>query len=133
MVQGRGGYILAYDAGGSTLLLLNQKGEICSNPTLAGAVYDADLTEDGYLCYVTAGSAVKSELQLLDREQRSVFAVHAATRYFTGCAAAPRPVGWYVLSPWKSRRARYLLWPWYTARTGRIRVAEVGSGQSGDL
>ena len=70
VVQGRGGYILAYDAGGSTLLLLNQKGEICSNPTLAGAVYDADLTEDGYLCYVTAGSAVKSELQLLDREQR---------------------------------------------------------------
>ena len=89
VVQGRGGYILAYDAGGSTLLLLNQKGEICSNPTLAGAVYDADLAEDGYLCYVTAGSAVKSELQLLDREQRSVFAVHAATRYFTGCAAAP--------------------------------------------
>ena len=43
---GTGG-ILAYDAG-STLLLLNQKGEICSNPTLAGAVYDADLTEDGY-------------------------------------------------------------------------------------
>ena len=28
VVQRRGGYILAYDAGGSTLLLLNQKGEI---------------------------------------------------------------------------------------------------------
>ena len=40
--------------------------------SLPGPVYDADLTEDGYLCYVSAGSAVKSELQLLDREQRSV-------------------------------------------------------------
>lgn len=89
VVQTGGGYILAYDAGGTAMLLLDGKGEIRWEESFPGAVYDADLTEDGYLCYVSAGSAVKSELQLLDREQRSVFAVHAATRYFTGCAAAP--------------------------------------------
>ena len=89
VVQTGGGYILAYDAGGTAMLLLDGKGEIRREESFPGAVYDADLTEDGYLCYVSAGSAVKSELQLLDREQRSVFAVHAATRYFTGCAAAP--------------------------------------------
>ena len=88
---------IALDAPASAL------GELDGQLVTAGAdgvtLYDKDgqvrflaaasLTEDGYLCYVTAGSAVKSELQLLDREQRSVFAVHAATRYFTGCAAAP--------------------------------------------
>ena len=89
VVQGDGGYILAYDAGGTTIVLLDGKGEVRWEGSLPGPVYDADLTEDGYLCYVSAGSAVKSELQLLDREQRSVFAVHGATRYFTGCAAAP--------------------------------------------
>ncbi len=71
---GTGGYILAYDAG-STLLLLNQKGEICFQPhTLAGCGVRCGPDGGRLLCYVT-GSAVKSELQLLDREQRSVFAV----------------------------------------------------------
>ena len=64
VVQGDGGYILAYDAGGTTIVLLDGKGEVRWEGSLPGPVYDADLTEDGYLCYVSAGSAVKSELQL---------------------------------------------------------------------
>ena len=97
--------------------------------SLPGPVYDADLTEDGYLCYVSAGSAVKSELQLLDREQRSVFAVHGATRYFTGCAAAPGGGAVCAVSL-EERTARSLPWRWCTAQTGRTRWQR-GVGQSG--
>ena len=64
VVQGDGGYILAYDAGGTTIVLLDGKGEVRWEGSLPGPVYDADLTEDGYLCYVSAGSAVKSELRV---------------------------------------------------------------------
>ena len=80
---------MAYDAGGTTLLLLDRKGQMRMEADLTGTVYDADLTEDGYLSYVTQADTVKSELQVLDREQRAIFTVHAATRFFTRCAAAP--------------------------------------------
>lgn len=89
VVQTGGGCVLAYDAGGTTLLLLDRKGQMRLEADLTGTVYDADLTEDGYLSYVTRADTVKSELQVLDREQRAIFTVHAATRFFTRCAAAP--------------------------------------------
>ena len=120
VVQTGGGCVLAYDAGGTTLLLLDRKGQMRLEADLTGTVYDADLTEDGYLSYVTQADTVKSELQVLDREQRAIFTVHAATRFFTRCAAAPggETVCAVALG---SKTGPLPPRPWCTGRTGRSR------------
>lgn len=84
-----GNLILAYDAGRTALLLLDRKGTVRLEQVTSGAILDADLTDDGILCYVTAGETTKAELQVFDAQQLPFFTVHAATRYLTTCAAAP--------------------------------------------
>lgn len=81
--------LLAYDAGGKTLLLLDGAGNslISSQPT--GRVLHADLASDGAVCYTATSSRYKSQLQVYDRNQLLCYTVYSVKQYFTACAVAP--------------------------------------------
>ena len=89
VLKSGGGLILAYDAGGTAMLLLDQSGNSLLEEGPSGLIFDADIASDGAVCYVTSADRTKSQLQVLDKRQQSCFAVHASTRYFTVCAVSP--------------------------------------------
>lgn len=80
--------ILAYDAGGEDILLLQGGGSTLLQTKTDGAIFDCDMASDGSLCSVSCGGRVKSVLQVYDREQLPCFTVNSASRYFTVCAVS---------------------------------------------
>lgn len=80
--------ILAYDAGGKELMLLDKSGAQLLTDSPPGVIFDADLAPDGSMCYVSSAPRSKAQLQVYDREHLPCFTVYASTRYLTGCAVA---------------------------------------------
>lgn len=78
--------ILAYDAGGSQMLLLNEKGEVLLENGDMGTIYDADLAEDGSVACLTAGTREKAVLRVYDRSQILSYTLKSDTRYLSRCA-----------------------------------------------
>lgn len=89
VLQTGGGLILAFDAGGTELLLLDEAGTMRLEQRPDTTIFDGDIASDGAMCYVTAGDRDKSRLQVFDKSQLACFTVYASTRYFTACTVAP--------------------------------------------
>lgn len=81
--------VLAYDAGGNQLVLMNDDGTILLNPPDLGTIYDADLSPDGTMACISDGSREKTILQVYDRKQLVCFTVYSDTRYLARCAVSP--------------------------------------------
>ncbi len=81
--------LLAYDAGGKTLLLLDEQGNslIADPPT--GRVIHGDLASDGSMCYTATSDRYRSQLLVYDRKQLLCYTVYSVKQYFTACAVAP--------------------------------------------
>lgn len=89
VLQTGSGKILAYDAGGTTMLLLDEAGRNQLTEPLSGAIFDADLASDGSLAYITASSREKSRLVVLDPNQKCLLTLNSTTRYLMACTVAP--------------------------------------------
>ena len=83
------GMLLAYDAGGTELVLLNDSGKLLLEDSGAGPIFDADMASDGSVACTTGGDRDKSRLQVYDREQLPCYTVYSATRFLTTCAVSP--------------------------------------------
>lgn len=82
--------ILAYDAGGSQMLLLNEKGDVLLENGDMETIYDADLSEDGSVACLTAGTREKAVLRVYDQSQLLSYTLKSDTRYLSRCAISPR-------------------------------------------
>lgn len=80
--------VLAYEAGGENLLLLNRDGGVLLELNTDGTIFDADLAKDGSACYVSTAERIRSVLQVYDKEQLPCYTVNSASRYFSGCAVS---------------------------------------------
>lgn len=81
--------ILAYDAGGKTLLLMDSNGTSLLKDAPTGRVLHADLASDGSMCYTATSDRYKSQLQVYDRKQLLCYTVYSVKQHFTACAVAP--------------------------------------------
>lgn len=80
--------LLAYSAGGSRLLLLKDNGEVLLERKDTGPIFDAHMSTDGAVCYLTGGERDKTVLQVYDRRQLNCYTVHSDTRYLARCAVS---------------------------------------------
>lgn len=79
---------MSYDVAGNTLLLVHRdNGELLRLDTPA-AIYDADLAQDGSLCYVSSDSSHKSVISIYDQHQNMVYRWLSATVYLPVCAVS---------------------------------------------
>lgn len=80
--------LLIHDAGGNQLLLLDEKGNRLLEQRIKGTIYDAHMSADGAVAYLSSGDREKTVLQVFDREQLLCFSLYSDTRYLSRCAVS---------------------------------------------
>ena len=81
-----GKYVMAYDVGGYALHAIRAgKGSVL-DVTAERAILDADLAEDGSLCYSTSASGYKSLLCVYNGNQALIYRRLSASQYLPVCA-----------------------------------------------
>ncbi len=79
-----GALAMAWDIGGSTLLVADSGG-LVAEVTAERGLLDADLTESGRLCYAETADGYRTVLTVRDTE-RETFRWYSTTRYLHQCA-----------------------------------------------
>ena len=79
---------LAYGVGGSTVCTAHySKGEQL-NLTIPGALIDADLSDDGYVCCASSQSGYKTVLNVLAPSGAQTYSWFSSTHFFSQCAVS---------------------------------------------
>ncbi len=79
---------LIYSPGTSHLAALGPGGKVLLDQTVSGTVLDADVSNDGYLCYLSSESGYKSAATMLSPKQETQFRLTSRTRYLNACAVS---------------------------------------------
>lgn len=77
---------VCFSPGSGYLAAVGEGGRILLDETLSGAVMDADVSEDGYLSYITAESGYKSVATVLNKNQDAMYVLYSRTSYLNTCA-----------------------------------------------
>ena len=85
----RGKYMLAYDVGGTKLLLANTSGSLLEL-SADKAVLDADLSSSGAFCYSSSSSGYKSVLTVYNSRQELAYRWLSSTTYLPVCAISEK-------------------------------------------
>lgn len=79
---------LCYGTGNSYLAAVSKSGKTLLSKTVSGTLLDADVSEDGWICYAAAESGYKSVVTVLDDEQNETYKWYSSTRYISNCAVS---------------------------------------------
>ena len=79
---------LCYGTGNSYLATVSKSGKTVLSRTVSGTLLDADLSEDGWICYAAAESGYKSVVTVLDDGQNETYKWYSSTRYISNCAVS---------------------------------------------
>lgn len=77
--------VLAYDAGGNSLMSVGKKGEELLNVTAEKPILDADLSPDGFACYSTSASGYKSVLYVYNANGTMIYRWLSSSQYLPLC------------------------------------------------
>lgn len=83
-----GKYALSFDAGGKTLELYQSGKGVQLSLEAEGSLFDADVSDGGYMAYVCAGDNAKAVLHVYNSSFELSYTVYSATRHLTGCAVS---------------------------------------------
>lgn len=86
VLQAEGKLLLAWDAGGHELMLMNREGSLLLNPQDVTVLYDAELSTGGALAVLSQGEREKSVLRVYDRNQLLGYTLRSDTRHLIRCA-----------------------------------------------
>ncbi len=79
---------LGYGVGGSAVCTAHySKGEQL-NLTIPGAIIDADLSADGYICCASSQSGYKTVLNVIDPAGTQTYSFFSSTHFFSQCAVS---------------------------------------------
>jgi len=88
VLEAEGGYAIAYDVSGSSLLEIHeQQGEVLriTNPQF---IYDADLAADGAVCYASSTEGHKTVLTVYNEKQKLIYRWLSSSAYMPVCAVS---------------------------------------------
>ena len=77
--------VLAYDAGGNSLMSVGKKGTELLNVTAEKPILDADLSPDGFACYSTSSSGYKSVLYVYNTNGTMIYRWLSSSQYLPLC------------------------------------------------
>lgn len=80
--------VMAYDAGGYSLMTVGRKGEEILNVTASKPILDADLSSDGFSCYTTSESGYKSVLYVYNANGSMIYRWLSSSQYLPVCTIA---------------------------------------------
>lgn len=81
-----GSYLLNYDIGGTRLALISAKGDTLFDLTCNGAIYDADLSPNGYVCVLYEGTDCRATLEVYEKSGALLYRYNAKSHYLNACA-----------------------------------------------
>ena len=85
-LRSNGSVALAYDAGGYRLQAVTESGGSVLSLTAERPILDADLSEDGCICYVSSLPGYKSVLCVYNAQQELIYRWNSASQYMPRCA-----------------------------------------------
>ena len=80
--------VLAYDAGGYSLITVGKKGKELLNLTAAKPILDADLSPDGFVCDSTSESGYKSVLYVYNTNGTMIYRWLSSSQYLPVCTVS---------------------------------------------
>jgi len=80
--------VMAYDVGGTTLLAVNNRSGEVLRVTSDKAILDADLSENGSICYVSGSAGYKTVLTVYNEKQECVYRWLSSSTYMPLCAVS---------------------------------------------
>ena len=81
-----GKFVMAYDVGGSALHVVSSSGGSVLDLLTEKAILDADLAEDGSVCYSTSERGYKSVLCVYNKHHSLIYRRLSASQYLPVCA-----------------------------------------------
>ena len=78
--------VIGYDVGGSNITMADRSGVKIYSESVGGTLVDLDATADGCVLYAASGNGYKTELVVLNTEQKSFYRWGSNTQYFNCCA-----------------------------------------------
>lgn len=88
-MKSAGEYLLVYDIGGTRLVLLNAGGETLLDTTASAAIYDAEVSPEGYLSVLCEGTDCRAQLTVYSKTGATPYIRRAKTSYLSACALSP--------------------------------------------
>lgn len=83
-----GRYAMAFDAGGTKLALLTNRAGSVLELSASAPILDADLAEDGSICYSTSEVGYKSVLCVYNSDQQLIYRWLSSSQYMPVCAVS---------------------------------------------
>lgn len=81
-------YVMAFDAGGTKLHLMKEKSGSILELTAPNPILDADLADDGCICYSTSEVGYKSVLYVYNADQQLIYRWMSSSQYMPVCAVS---------------------------------------------
>lgn len=88
-MKSTGELLLVYDIGGTRLVLLNSEGKTLLDTTVTDAIYDAELSTEGYISVLYAGEDCRAHLAVLTENGNTTYLRSSKTHYLSTCAVSP--------------------------------------------
>lgn len=88
-LKSAGSYLLLYDIGGTRLVLLDSEGTTLFDTTASGEIYDAELTPEGYLSVLCAGTDCRATLTVYTKNGVTPYIRNVKNHYLNTCAVSP--------------------------------------------
>ena len=88
-MKSAGEYLLVYDIGGTRLVLLTAEGETLLDTTASAAIYDAELSSDGFLSVLCEGTDCRAQLTVYSKTGATPYIRRTKTSYLSACAVSP--------------------------------------------
>lgn len=79
-----------YSPGGTYLAAIGSGGKILIDKNLSGSIVDVNVSEDGYLSYITSESGYKSVATVLNKNQDAMYVLYSRTSYLNACAISEK-------------------------------------------
>lgn len=78
--------VLAYDVGGSSILAISDKDKTVLSLSTADVIFDADIGSNDCICYLTADSASRAVLTVLNARQEEIYKWYSNSQHLSRCA-----------------------------------------------
>ena len=85
-----GRYVMAFDAGGTKLNLMTNRAGSLLELSASAPILDADLAEDGSVCYSTSDVGYKSVLCVYNSDQQLIYRWLSSSQYMPVCAVSEK-------------------------------------------
>ncbi len=82
--------VMAYDVGGTALLAVSNSGGELLRVTADKPILDADLSQNGSICYTSGAAGYKSVLTVYNDRQERIYRWLSSTTYMPLCAISPK-------------------------------------------